>query len=159
LTGGSRLATLESLASCSLGEETNRGNRYAGVSRESAEIPLAPTGSARRRVGSVEPGWSADRGKFYKPCEPRQPYPSSRRGPRTVSNRRHSGYRFGDWRPELPLRVPFLPLATRQPILALGGLQVRYRPILSVRLFGPSGSRLFDERKKMSGTDLILSGP
>ena len=44
----------------------------------------------------------------------------------------------------MSLKFPYLPLATRQPIPALGGAQVRYRPILSVRLFGPLGSRLFD---------------
>jgi hypothetical protein len=56
----------------------------------------------------------------------------------------------------LPLRVPYLPLATRQPIPALGGLQVRYRPILSVRLFGPSGSRLFDGCVDSASDDTIF---
>lgn len=73
-----------------------------------------------------------------------------------MSDRRHSGHGFGDWRPELSLRFPSLPLATRQPIPSLGGAQVRYRPILSVRLFGPSGSRLFDGCLDSASDDTIF---
>ena len=56
----------------------------------------------------------------------------------------------------MSLRFPYLPLATRQPIAALGGAQVRYRPILSVRLFGPSGSRLFDGCLDSASDDTIF---
>lgn len=133
-----------------------RGNGYAGVSEESTEFSLAPTGSACGRMGGVEPGWREDRGEFHEPGGPRQPHPSSGRRSRTVPNRRHSRHRFGNWRPELPLRFPYLPLATRQPIPVLGGAQVRYRPILSVRLFGPSGSRLFDGCLDCASDDTIF---
>lgn len=73
-----------------------------------------------------------------------------------MPSRRHSRQRFGDWRPELSLRFPFLPLATRQPVPALGGALVRYRPILSVRLFGPLGSRLFDGCLDCASDDTIF---
>src|SRR5579871_4385598 len=43
-------------------KEENRGNGYAGVCEESIEVPLAPTGSTRGRMGGVESRWDADRG-------------------------------------------------------------------------------------------------
>ena len=73
-----------------------------------------------------------------------------------MPHRRHTGQRFGDWRSKLPLRFPYLPLSTRQPVPALGGAQVRYRPILSVRLFGPSGSRLFDGCLDCASDDTVF---
>lgn len=39
---------------------------------------------------------------------------------------------------------PYLPLPTKTPIPSLGGGLLRYRPVVAVRVFGPSGSRLFD---------------
>jgi hypothetical protein len=39
---------------------------------------------------------------------------------------------------------PYLPLPTKGPVPSLGGATVRYRPIVSVRVFGSSGSRLYD---------------
>lgn len=56
----------------------------------------------------------------------------------------------------MSLKFPYLPLATRQPIPVLGGAQVRFRPILSVRLFGPSSSRLFDGCLDSASDDTIF---
>src|SRR5262249_33519232 len=39
---------------------------------------------------------------------------------------------------------PYLPLPTKGPVPSLGGAMVRHRPIVSVRVFGPLGSRLYD---------------
>jgi hypothetical protein len=39
---------------------------------------------------------------------------------------------------------PYLALPTRRPVTPLAGAMVRYRPIIPVRIFGPSGSRLLD---------------
>ncbi len=39
---------------------------------------------------------------------------------------------------------PYLPAPTKAPVASLGGAMLRYRPIISVRVFGPLGSRLVD---------------
>lgn len=42
------------------------------------------------------------------------------------------------------MRFPYLPLPTRRPVFSLGGVRVRYRPIVPVQIIGPLGSRSFD---------------
>jgi hypothetical protein len=54
------------------------------------------------------------------------------------------------------MKFPYLPLPTRQPIPSLGGTQVRYRPLLSVRLLGPLASRLFDGCLDCASDDTIF---
>ncbi len=54
------------------------------------------------------------------------------------------------------MRFAYLPLPTRQPVPSLGGAQVRHRPILSVRVFGPRGSRLFDGCLDSASDDSIF---
>ncbi len=51
---------------------------------------------------------------------------------------------------------PFLPLPTKGPIPSLGGARVRYRPIVSTRVFGPLGSRLFDGCLDSASDDTIF---
>lgn len=54
------------------------------------------------------------------------------------------------------MRFPYLPLPTRQPVPSLGGAQVRYRPVLAVRLFGPLGSRPYDGCIDTASDDTIF---
>src|SRR5437016_4748866 len=54
------------------------------------------------------------------------------------------------------MRFPYLPLPTQHPIVSLGGTQVRYCPIVAVRLFGPHGSRLFDGCLDCASDDTIF---
>ena len=54
------------------------------------------------------------------------------------------------------MRFPYLPLPTRGPVASLGGAQIRYRPIVAVRLFGPQGSRLFDGCLDCASDDTIF---
>ena len=51
---------------------------------------------------------------------------------------------------------PYLPLPTKAPIPSLGGARVRYRPILSSRVFGPLGSRLYDGCLDSASDDTIF---
>ncbi len=51
---------------------------------------------------------------------------------------------------------PYLPLPTKGPIPSLGGATVRYRPILSTRVFGPLGSRLNDGCLDSASDDTIF---
>jgi len=51
---------------------------------------------------------------------------------------------------------PYLPLPTKGPIPSLGGAMVRHRPIISTRLFGPFGSRLFDGCLDCASDDTIF---
>jgi hypothetical protein len=51
---------------------------------------------------------------------------------------------------------PYLPLPTRRPVPSLGGISVRYRPILPVRVFGPVGSRLYDGCLDCASDDAIF---
>ena len=51
---------------------------------------------------------------------------------------------------------PYLPLPTKNPVPSLGGVMVRYRPIVPVRLFGPLGSRLFDGCLDCAADDTIF---
>jgi hypothetical protein len=44
----------------------------------------------------------------------------------------------------MPLRFPYLPLPTHQPVLSLGGAKVRHRPVLAIWLSGPSGTQAFN---------------
>jgi hypothetical protein len=39
---------------------------------------------------------------------------------------------------------PYLPLPTKAPVPSLGGATVRFRPIVSIRVFGRLSSRLYD---------------
>jgi hypothetical protein len=54
------------------------------------------------------------------------------------------------------MRFPYLPLLARRPIPSLGGTQLRYRPIMAVRLVGPLGSRLFDGCLDTASDDTIF---
>jgi hypothetical protein len=51
---------------------------------------------------------------------------------------------------------PYLALPTKAPVPSLGGATVRYRPIVSIRLFGPLGSRLFDGCIDSASDDTIF---
>jgi len=51
---------------------------------------------------------------------------------------------------------PYLPLATKGPIPSLAGATVRYRPIVSTRIFGPLGSRLYDGCVDCASDDTIF---
>ena len=51
---------------------------------------------------------------------------------------------------------PYLSLPTKAPIPSLGGATVRYRPIVSVRVFGSLGSRLYDGCLDCASDDTIF---
>jgi len=51
---------------------------------------------------------------------------------------------------------PYLSLPTKGPIPSLGGATVRYRPIVSCRVFGPLGSRLYDGCLDCASDDTIF---
>jgi hypothetical protein len=51
---------------------------------------------------------------------------------------------------------PYLPLPTRSPVPSLGGATVRYRPIVSMRIFGSLGSRLYDGCLDSASNDTIF---
>ena len=51
---------------------------------------------------------------------------------------------------------PYLPLPTRGPVPSLGGATVRHRPIVSIRIFGPLGSRLYDGCLDCASDDTIF---
>jgi len=51
---------------------------------------------------------------------------------------------------------PYLPLPTKAPVPSLGGAMLRYRPIISVRVFGPLGARLLDGCVDCGSDDTIF---
>ncbi len=51
---------------------------------------------------------------------------------------------------------PYLALPTKGPVPSLGGAMVRYRPIIPVRVFGPSGSHLLDGCVDCGSDDTIF---
>jgi hypothetical protein len=51
---------------------------------------------------------------------------------------------------------PYLPLSTKGPIPSLAGAMVRYRPIVSTRISGPLGSRLYDGCLDSASDDTIF---
>ena len=51
---------------------------------------------------------------------------------------------------------PYLPLPTRVAIPSLGGARVRHRPIISIRLIGPMGSRLYDGCVDSAADDTVF---
>ena len=51
---------------------------------------------------------------------------------------------------------PYLALPTKRPVTSLGGAMVRYRPIIPVRVFGPSSSRLIDGCVDCGSDDTIF---
>jgi hypothetical protein len=51
---------------------------------------------------------------------------------------------------------PYLPLPTKGPIPSLGGATVRHRPIVSIRVFGSLGSRLFEGCLDCASDDTIF---
>jgi hypothetical protein len=50
----------------------------------------------------------------------------------------------------------YLALPTKKPVPSLGGAMLRYRPILPVQVFGPSGSRLLDGCVDCGSDDAIF---
>ncbi len=51
---------------------------------------------------------------------------------------------------------PYLPLPTKGPVPSLGGACVRYRPIVPVRVIGPSAARFFDGCLDCASDDTIF---
>jgi hypothetical protein len=51
---------------------------------------------------------------------------------------------------------PYFPLPTAAPIPSLGWARVRYRPIVPIRILGPTGSRLFDACLDCASDDTIF---
>lgn len=54
------------------------------------------------------------------------------------------------------MKFPYLPLPTKAPVLSLAGATVRFRPIVPIRVSGPSGSRLFDGCLDSASDDTIF---
>jgi len=54
---------------------------------------------------------------------------------------------------------PYLRLPTKGPIPSLGGATGRYRPIVSVRVFGPLGPRIYDGCVDCASDDTIFPLP
>lgn len=55
------------------------------------------------------------------------------------------------------MRVPYLPVRMAQPVPSLRGSVVRHRPVLAVRLTGPSDTRLRDGLLDTGSDDTVFS--
>ncbi len=55
------------------------------------------------------------------------------------------------------MRVPYVPVRVRQPIPSLGGGLYRFRPVMAVRVTGPTGSRLRDGLLDTGADDTVFT--
>jgi hypothetical protein len=55
------------------------------------------------------------------------------------------------------VRVPYLPVSTKQPIPSLAGSRFRQRPVLAVRLTGPATTKLRDGLLDTGSDDTVFS--
>ncbi len=54
------------------------------------------------------------------------------------------------------MKFPYVRLPTRRPVYPLGGVAVRFRPMLALRVAGPSGSRILDANLDSGSDDTLL---
>jgi hypothetical protein len=54
------------------------------------------------------------------------------------------------------MRFPYVRLPTRSPVYSLGGVAARYRPMVALRVAGPSGSRILDASLDSGSDDTLL---
>jgi hypothetical protein len=54
------------------------------------------------------------------------------------------------------MRFPYVRLPTRRPVYPLGGVAVRYRPMVALRVAGPSASRILDASLDSGSDDTLL---
>jgi hypothetical protein len=55
------------------------------------------------------------------------------------------------------VRVPYMPVPVQQPVPSLGGIRVRYRPIVAVRLTGPADTKIRDGLLDTGSDDTVFS--
>ncbi len=54
------------------------------------------------------------------------------------------------------MRFAYVRLPTRRPVYPLGGVSVRFRPMVALRVAGPSGSRILDASLDSGSDDTLL---
>ncbi len=54
------------------------------------------------------------------------------------------------------MKIPYMPVPTKQPIPSLGGSLLRHRPVTAVRLTGPADTRLYDGLLDTGSDDTVF---
>jgi hypothetical protein len=54
------------------------------------------------------------------------------------------------------MRFPYVPLPTRRPVYPLGGVLVRYRPLVAIEVRGPTGTRSLTATADSGADDTLL---